>query len=631
MVVAALVVAAQAAHGSRLSLEENIYNIPFGINGFVMRKHPLTFLAFVVLAACKPSPKQENAVVETKKSFNDFLDAYFEERLQLYPLEATQIGDNRYNDLLPNDISESYVAKQKAFYARYQSALSQYDSATLSTQEQVSFGIFKGEMTRHLRGLTFHDNYMPVQQFWGMALTIPQIGSGESFQPFKTVKDYDDFLKRIDGFVVWMDTAIVNMRKGLATGMVFPKILMERVLPQANDMIVEDVKKSIFWQPIVHMPEQISAADKTRLAEAYRKAIMEKIIPSYKNLYAFLKDEYIPKTKTTAGISDIPDGHAYYQYLINYWTTTDLTPNEIYNTGIAEVERITDEMDAVRKQVGFRGDLKKFFAYVNGDRKFMPYKTPAEVIDGFTAIHKTMEPQLKRLFNLVPKTGFEVKQTEAFRAASASAEYVQGTPDGSRPGVFYVPILDAKKYNYTGMESLFLHEAIPGHHYQISLQQENTELPRFRRFISYGAYVEGWALYTESLGKELGLYTDPYRYFGHLSYEMHRAIRLVVDVGIHTKGWTREQAIQYMMDHEATSEQSAVAEIERYMAIPGQALSYKIGQLKISALRQRAEAALGDKFVLASFHDEVLKYGCLPLNILESLIDTWIEKQKQRS
>lgn len=594
-----------------------------------MGKFQFTFLTLTILLACKPSAKQESADAPTKKSFNDFLEAYFDERLQLYPLEATQVGDNRYNDLLPNDISESYVEKQKEFYARYQSALSAYDSATLSPQEQVSYGIFKSEMARRLRGLTFHDNYMPVQQFWGMTLTLPQIGSGESFQPFKTAKDYDNFLKRIDGFAVWMDTAIVNMRKGLATGTVFPKILMERVLPQASDMIVSDVKKSIFWQPIAHMQGSISATDKARLTEAYAKAIIEKIVPAYKKLYEFLKNEYIPKTKSTAGISDIPRGHAYYQYLINYWTTTDLTPAEIFSTGVAEVERITDEMEAVKKGVGFNGDLKKFFAYVKENKKFMPYKTPADVIKGFETIHKTMEPQLKKLFNLVPKTGFEIKQTEAFRAASASAEYVQGTPDGSRPGVFYVPILDATNYNYTGMESLFLHEAIPGHHYQISLQQENTELPRFRRFISYGAYVEGWALYTESLGKELGLYTDPYRYFGHLSHEMHRAIRLVVDVGIHTKGWTREEAIQYMMDHEAISEQNAVSEIERYMAIPGQALSYKIGQLKISALRQRAEAALGDKFDLASFHDEVLKYGCLPLNTLESLIDRWIEtKQK---
>ncbi len=337
-----------------------------------MKRFQFTFLVLVALFACSPSAKHESVDTRTKKNFNDFLETYFEERLQLYPLEATQIGDDRYNDLLPNDISESYVAKQKEFYARYQSALSEYDSAGLSSQEQVSYGIFKSEMARRLHGLTFHDNYMPIQQFWGMALTIPQIGSGESFQPFKTVKDYDNFLKRIDGFAVWMDTAIVNMRKGLAAGIVFPKVLMERVLPQANDMIVKDVTKSIFWQPIVHMPHSIEPGDKARLTEAYKKAIIEKIIPSYKNLYEFLKNEYIPKTKTTAGISDIPDGHAYYQYLINYWTTTNLTPGEIYNTGIAEVERITDEMDAVRKQVGFGGDLKKFFAYVKEDKKFMP-------------------------------------------------------------------------------------------------------------------------------------------------------------------------------------------------------------------------------------------------------------------
>ena len=258
----------------------------------------------------------------------------------------------------------------------------------------------------------------------------------------------------------------------------------------------------------------------------------------------------------------------------------------------------------------------------------MPYKTPEEVIEGYNAIHRKMEPQLKKLFNMVPKTRFEVRQTEAFRAASSSAEYNPGTPDGSRPGIFYAPILDASTYNYTGMETLFLHEAIPGHHYQIALQAENEELPKFRRFLYYGAYGEGWALYTESLGKELGLYTDPYQYFGNLGDEIHRAIRLVVDVGMHTKGWTREQAIKYMMDNEAISDQAAVAEIERYMAIPAQALSYKIGQLKILELRKRAEAALGDQFNVALFHDEVLKYGCLPLDTLERIINGWIENQK---
>ena len=313
------------------------------------------------------------------------------------------------------------------------------------------------------------------------------------------------------------------------------------------------------------------------------------------------------------------------------WTTTTLPADEIFEIGQREVSRIRLEMEKVKNQVGFKGNLKAFFEHVNTNKKFAPYKTPEEVIAGFNDIHKKMGPQLKKLFNMVPKTAFEIRQTEAFRAASASAEYNPGTADGSRPGIFYVPILDAATYNYTGMETLFLHEAIPGHHYQISLQYENEELPKFRRFLWYGAYGEGWALYTEALGKELGLYTDPYQYFGNLGDEMHRAIRLVVDVGMHAKGWSREQAIKYMTDNEAISTETATAEIERYMAIPAQALSYKLGQLKIFELRKKAEDALGDKFNIAKFHDEVLKYGCLPLDVLESIVNDWIQKQDPES
>jgi uncharacterized protein (DUF885 family) len=288
-------------------------------------------------------------------------------------------------------------------------------------------------------------------------------------------------------------------------------------------------------------------------------------------------------------------------------------------------------MEKIKNEVGFKGDLQAFFKYVNDDKKFMPYKTDQEVIDAYKAIEKKIEPQLKSLFNTVPKTGFEVRQTEEFREMSASAEYMQGSPDGARPGVFYVPVIDPSKYNVSGMETLFLHEAIPGHHYQMSLQQENTDLPRFRRTLWYGAYGEGWALYSESLGKELGLYTDPIQYFGHLGDQIHRAIRLVVDVGLHTKGWTREQAIKYMMDNEPIAEQGAVAEIERYMAIPGQALSYKIGQLKIRELRTRAEKELGDKFKIGLFHDEVLKNGNLPLSLLEQRINDWIASMKEQA
>lgn len=584
---------------------------------------------FMLLTAC--TSKQNKEVITVKKPFNDFLDAYYEERLKLFPMEATQIGDNRYNNLLPNDISEDFRSQLKDLYARSRSELDRYQRDSLTSQERVSYDIFKREMEISLRGLTFKDHYIPVQQFWGMTLTMPQIGSGKSYQPFKTTKDYSDFLERIDGFVVWMDTAIVNMKKGLAVGYTYPKILMERVLPQAQDMIVTDATKSIFWEPIINMPDSISAEDKSKLTNAYTNAIITKIVPTYKKLHDFLRDEYIPKTRTTAGFSDIPGGLDHYQHLISFWTTTNLKPEEIFQVGESEVRRIRSEMEKVKDQVGFKGNLKAFFDHVNTNKKFMPFKDPADVIKGFNAIHKKMEPQLEKLFNMVPKTGFEVRQTEAFRAESSSAEYNPGTPDGSRPGIFYVPILEAATFNYTGMETLFLHEAIPGHHYQIALQYENEELPRFRRFSWYGAYGEGWALYTESLGKELGLYTDPYQYFGNLGDEIHRAIRLVVDVGIHTKGWTREQAIKYMMDNEAITEQAAVAEIERYMAVPAQALSYKIGQLKILELRKKATDALGEQFNLALFHDEVLKYGCLPLDILEEIVDQWIEKQKQKA
>jgi uncharacterized protein (DUF885 family) len=316
----------------------------------------------------------------------------------------------------------------------------------------------------------------------------------------------------------------------------------------------------------------------------------------------------------------------YYQDLIRLWTTTELSPDSIFRLGESEVARIRGEMDRVRQQMNFKGDLKAFFDYVNTDQRFMPFKTDEEVINAFRAIESKIQPKLATLFNMKPKTPFEIRQTEEFREMSAAAEYNQGAPDGSRPGIFYVPVIDPEDFNIAGMETLFLHEAIPGHHYQISLQAENEELPRFRRTLYYGAYGEGWALYTESLGRELGLYTDPIQYFGHLGDEMHRAVRLVVDVGLHTKGWTREQAIKYMRDNEPISEQGAVAEIERYMAIPAQALSYKIGQLKIRELRRMAEDELGEKFNVTGFHDEVLKNGNLPLELLEARIVEWVEK-----
>ncbi|RAV98088.1 DUF885 domain-containing protein [Pseudochryseolinea flava] len=590
-------------------------------------KNLLIALSCLAVMSCSKQP--ESAPTPQAQSMGNLLESYYEDYLILNPLEATQIDDKRYNNILLNDISEAHRSKVASFCKQYQDSLQNYDRAALSTQDQLSYDILQFELALKTDLLKYPENLMPVQQFWGMTLTMPQLGSGKSYVTFKTVDDYEDFLGRIDGFTVWMDTAIVNMRKGLARGTTFPKILMERVLPQAKAMMVSDVKQSVFWGPIADMPATIGEKEKGELTTAYTDAIKTKIVPAYTKLYNFLKDEYIPKTRTTSGVGEIPNGKEYYQLMIKQYTTTELSPDSIFNLGKAEVARITREMEAVKEQVSFKGDLKAFFAYVNNDKKFMPYKTAQEVIDAYKAIETKIEPNLKKMFNMVPRSKFEVRQTEKFREASASAEYNLGSPDGVRPGIFYVPVPDPKTYNNAGMETLFLHEAIPGHHYQCMLQLENTELPRFRRTLGYSAYGEGWALYTESLGKELGLYTDPIQYFGHLGDEMHRAIRLVVDVGMHVKGWTREEAIKYMMENEPIAEQGAIAEIERYMAIPGQALSYKIGQLKISELRVRAEKELGDKFDLGLFHDEVLKYGNLPLSILDTRIKQWIEERKK--
>lgn len=470
---------------------------------------------------------------------------------------------------------------------------------------------------------------IPFQQFWGLPLTMGQLGSGESYQPFVTVQDYRNWLGRIEGFTKWTDSAIQNFEQGLRSGVVLPKVLVEKMIPQMEKLVTADPEKSLFWGPINKFPSSFSRTEKNELKDLYKKAILTQVNPSFQKLADFLKKDYLPKARITHGIGSVRGGKDYYRYLVKTWTTTNKTPNDIYTTGLKEVKRIRNEMEKVKAAVGFQGSLKEFFVFLKTSPKLTPYQKPEEIIDAFKLIQSKITPHLPKMFGKTPKTPFEIRQTEDFRAETASAEYNPGSPDGSRPGIFYIPIVDAKKFNVTsGMESLFLHEAIPGHHFQISLQQENESIPKFRRFSWYGAYGEGWALYTESLGKELGLYTDPYQYMGALGDEMHRAIRLVVDVGIHMKGMTRKEAIKYMMDNEQISEEGAVAEIERYMAIPGQALSYKVGSLEIWNLRNEYAKLLGAKFNLSNFHDEFLKDGCLPLSVVKSKMETWAKKQK---
>jgi uncharacterized protein (DUF885 family) len=578
--------------------------------------------SFFLVISCSQKPKMESG-----EKLGTLFNTYWEERSRLYPLEATQQGDNRYNDQLPDDQTPEFRQKLFDFHSGHLNALKKFDRDDLSENDKVSYDIFKYENEIQLEGLKTDLWKIPFQQFWGLPLTMGQLGSGEQYQPFVTVQDYENWLKRIDGFAKWTDSAITNFREGMKSGFVLPRSLVVKILPQMKDMIVKNPQRSLFYGPVKKIPSGWSKADKKRITEAYKKAILTQIVPSYKKLHDFLKNEYLPKARTTDGMGMLPNGLQNYNYLVRYWTTTEKTPEEIYQTGLKEVERIKGEMLKVKNDVGFKGTLKEFFTHLRSNPKLTPYKTPEEVLNLYRSIHKKMEPKLLTMFGRVPKTPFEIRRTEKFREASASAEYSQGSPDGSRPGIFYLPIPDAKKFNITsGTESLFLHEAIPGHHYQISLQQENESLPKFRRFAWYGAMGEGWALYTESLGKELGLYTDPYHYMGALGDEMHRACRLVVDVGIHLKNMTREEAIKFLMEHEPIGEKDAIAEIERYMAIPAQALSYKVGALKIWELRNKYKEEMGEKFSLSKFHDELLLDGVMPLASLEKKMDDWSKR-----
>ncbi|MCM5661546.1 DUF885 domain-containing protein [Galbibacter mesophilus] len=585
-------------------------------------------LAFIPLfIACKNTPEKKEAV-EKQASIDSVFKNYYEESLKLYPLNATYAGDDRYNDYLPNDISQAFKKKQTDFYNKYKEALLEYDKDSLSKEQKMSYDVLMWECNTNLNGLLYPTELTPINQFSSLPQTIGQLAGGTSAQPFKTVEDYKNWLKRLDDYVVWCDTAIVNMKKGMEMGYVLPKSLTVKVIPQMASFSSGEPTEHLFYTPAKNFPSSFSKAEKDTLAAAYEAMVANKIIPTYKKLEDFFANTYLQASRETAGINQVPRGNAYYGHQIQVYTTTSLEADSIHRLGLSEVKRLEGEMKKVMQQVGFAGDLKDFFQAVRTADELMPFDKPEQVIANFNAIHEKMKPQLNKLFDLTPKTAFEVRRTESFREASASAEYNPGSLDGTRPGIFYVPIPNVKKYNMYSDEDLFLHEAIPGHHYQISLQQENENLPDFRKTLWYSAYGEGWALYSESLGKELGLYDDPYQYFGMLSAEMHRAIRLVVDTGIHTKGWTREEAIQYSLDHEAESEESIIAEIERYMSWPGQALSYKIGQLKIIALRNKAQKELGDAFDIKIFHNKVLESGCIPLKLLEDKINNWIKTTK---
>jgi uncharacterized protein (DUF885 family) len=566
---------------------------------------------------------------DTGRELNAMFDRYFEEYLKLNPISATYIGDNRYNDSLPNDIGPEYRARAHEMNQRYLDAARRYDPVRLSAEDRISREIFVRERTRSLEAERFPDYLLPVDQRGGLTTLMPALGSGTNAQPFVTVKDYENWLGRLAGFVVWMDQAIANMREGVAKGVVQPRGVMEMVLPQLDAMLVEKPEASLFYAPVAKLPDTVPAADRERIKAAYRAAIRDRVVPAYRRMRDFVRDEYLPKCRTTVAWTALPDGKAWYEFYVQEHTTTDLTPAEIHEVGLHEVSRILGEMDGVRRQVDFQGDLPAFFKHLQTDPRFY-YAQGSDLIQGFRDLKVRIDAALPQLFSVFPKADYQIREVEAYRAASeAGAFYEPPSADGSRPGIFYVNTYNLKAQPKYGMETLSLHEASPGHHFQTSIQQELTGLPRFRRFVgAYTAYDEGWALYAESLGRELGMFTDPYQWFGRLNDEQLRAMRLVVDTGIHAQGWSREQAINYMLDNSTMAETDVVSEVERYIAWPGQALGYKVGDLRIQGLRRKAEAGLGDRFDLRDFHREVLCDGSVPMGVLEEKIARWVAARK---
>ena len=559
---------------------------------------------------------------------NALVEAYWQEALALHPLEATFLGDHRYDDQLPNSIGVQHLALELALERRYQKELAGIDAGTLAGEDRLSYDIFARDRAEGVEGFRYEAELLPLDQFRGLPQLMAQLGSGTSAQPFKTTKDYENWLKRIDGFLVWVDQAIDNMRRGARMSVVQPKVLMERVLPQLGDLIVADPAKSVFYRPVAEFPAGVPAADQPRLRSAYVSAIQDRLNPAYQKLHNFIKTEYLPQSRASIAFSDLPLGKEWYAYRVRVQTTTRLTPDAIHAIGLGEVQRIGAEMDAVIASLGFKGDRKAFLDSLRADPKFY-FEREEDLLGAYRALKERVRARLPEQFDLAPTADFEIRPVEAFRAkAQASASYQIAAPDGSRPGIFYVNTYDLKSRPKYMMEAVYLHEAEPGHHFQISIKQELKGLPSFRRFGNYGAYAEGWGLYSESLGRELGLYSDPYNYFGALSTEIWRAVRLVVDTGIHSKGWSRERSIEYMLANTAVGATDAVAEVERYIAMPGQALTYKLGELKIKELKARAQKELGPRYDVRAFHRALLDSGSLPLDVLDAKLNRFIATRR---
>ena len=595
----------------------------------------------ILLLSCAAllSPVAAQAQVtttETAATESQRLAALFaaddEASLQRNPLNAMFRGDMRYADRFGDFISDAYFANERKAAEANLEALKSIDRAKLNATDKIAYDVFKQNQNDALKGLSKEIMDLtvvrPLNHFFGFHTFYPTFASGQGAAPFKTVQDYDNNLKRHKEFIVLMDRSIDRFRQGMASGVFETKMTITNVVDQLNTQLAQKTEESPYFGPVLKFPEGFSDADKARLTAEYRDIIENGLYPANARLRDFLRDSYLPLAREQVGLSAMKGGEGLYQYMIEQTTTLPLKADEIHNLGLSEVARITSGMEAIRKEVGFKGTLPEFFEHLRSDPKFKLASRDA-LTQGYYDIGKIVDGKISTQFKYLPKAPLEIKPYEEFREKyEAGGSYQSGTPDGSRPGTFYFNAYDLPSRTTPGMTTLYLHEGAPGHHFQISIAQENEKLPAFMRFGGNTAYVEGWALYSETLGYDMGLFKDPYQRFGTLSDEMLRAMRLVVDTGLHSKGWTREQAIDYMLANSDMGKTDATAEVERYIAIPTQALAYKIGALTIMRLKDKAKTQLGKKFDVREFHNQVLNTGALPLTVLEKKIDDWISASK---
>ena len=571
-----------------------------------------------------------------QQSAHDRLFRLFKESdeasLKRNPINAIFRGDLRYADHLGDSITDQYYTAERAAAEKDLADLHAINRAELDATDQIAYDVFEYTTKDTLRGLQPDmlalTKVRPLNHFFGFHTFYPTFASGKGAAPFKTLTDYENNLKRHGEFVTYIDRSIGRFREGEKAGVVETKMTVRNMIEQLDTQLAQKPEESSYFGPVKQFPDSINAGDRDRLTREYRTAISDQLYPALTRLRDFLKNEYLPRARDGYGLMYMKGGDKLYRYLVQSTTTLPLTPEEIHETGLKEVARITDEMEKVKQEVGFKGTLAEFFNYLRTDPKFKK-PTREALTQGYYDIGKAVDAKLPAYFSTLPKTKLQIRPYEPFREEfEAGGSYESGTPDGSRPGIFYFNAYDLPSRTTPGMTTLYLHEGSPGHHFQISLAQENMALPPFMRFGGNTAFAEGWALYAETLGYDMGFYKDPIQRFGTLSDEMLRAMRLVVDTGIHSKGWTREQAIDYMMSHSDMGKTEATSEVERYIAIPSQALAYKTGAMTIQRLRRKAEAELGDKFDLREFHAQVLMTGGLPLAILEQKIDRWIAAKK---